>query len=152
MHRGLVIVVLALAAGTASGIAKPNFTGAWKLAPEKSDFGAMPAPEKFESKIAHSDPDLKVATIQIGQQGETTTDWTFNTEGKETENSFLGNPAKSTATWEGDTLVLVTKMNFGGIEIVQRMTLSEEGKTLTSRTTFKTPQGDMNLSFVFAKQ
>lgn len=149
----LLAIAAAVALAAVPAFAKPNFSGNWKLVAEKSDFGPMPPPEKYESKITHTDPEMKVATTQVGQQGEVSTEWTYNTEGKETTNSFMGNSGKSTATWEGDTLVIQTKLEIQGNQITlsSRWSMADE-KTLNIVQKINTPQGDLEMKVVLAKQ
>jgi hypothetical protein len=47
------LAVLALAALPA--LAKPNFSGDWKLNASKSTFGQMPAPDSMTYKITHTE-------------------------------------------------------------------------------------------------
>ena len=60
--------MMLLAAGLA--IAKPNFTGDWKLDADKSNFGPMPPPTSMSLDIDHTDPNLKIVTKQSGAQGD----------------------------------------------------------------------------------
>lgn len=145
-------LLVALAASPAQ--AKPDFTGDWKLVADKSDFGPMPAPEKLEQKVKHTDPELKVTTTQVSQQGEMTAELTYSTDGKETVNKFRDNPMKTTAKWDGDTLTMSSKIDFQGNEITLNDTwvLTEEGKTLTVSRKIATPQGEFETKIVMAKQ
>ena len=134
--------------------AKPNFSGDWKLNSAKSDFGPLPAPTTRTDKITHSDPTLKVSISASGQQGEMNYEMEYNTEGKETTNDLRGNPAKTTGKWDGDALLLDTKASFGGndLELMDKWTLSEDGKTLTINRHIKAPQGELEQTIVLEKQ
>jgi hypothetical protein len=61
--------------------------------------------------------------------------------------------SKSILTWEGDTLVITTKMDFQGSEVTMtnKWTLSEDGKTLTVNGHFSGPQGEGDNKIVFEK-
>src|SRR5271157_4927580 len=63
-----VLAILALAALPA--LAKPNFSGDWKLNLSKSSFGQMPAPSGMTNKITHEDPKLTSHVKQSGEMGE----------------------------------------------------------------------------------
>src|SRR5215475_5892297 len=128
----LIAVTIAILVVANPALAKPNFSGSWKMVVDKSDFGPMPPPEKYESVVDHSDPDMKVKTAQSGAQGDFELEFKYSTE-KETTNELRGNASKSTAKWDGDALVIETKLDFQGNEIkfTERWTLSEEGKTVT---------------------
>jgi len=134
-------------------MAKTDFSGTWKIVLDKSDFGPMPPPEKVEQVVEHKDSDLKVNVTQVGQQGELKMELNYSTE-KETTNTFRNTPMKSTAKWDGDKLVVVSKLEFQGNEVVIEDTwsLGDEGKTLTLDRKLNTPQGDIEMKHVFSKQ
>ncbi|MBL8176505.1 MAG: hypothetical protein JNK48_17650 [Bryobacterales bacterium] len=134
-------------------MAKTDFSGTWKIVLDKSDFGPMPAPEKVEQVVEQKDSDIKVNLTQVGQQGEIKFELNYSTE-KETTNTFRNAPMKSTAKWDGDKLVVVSKIEFQGNEIVIQDTwsLADEGKTLTMDRKLNTPQGDIEMKQVFSKQ
>jgi len=153
-RRFLVIfAVLTLAALPA--LAKPNFSGDWKLNTSKSTFGQMPAPDSMTNKITHDDPKLSTATKQSGQMGEFEMQATYTTDGKEcTNQGFGGSTNKSTLKWDGDTLMIETKGKFGDNEftMTQKWTLSADGKALTVIQTFKSAMGEGEQKLVFDKQ
>jgi len=138
--------------------AKPNFSGDWKLNVGKSDFGPAPAPDKSTRKIEHNDPSIKWTQVQSGAQGETKSEISYTTDGKETINKSPRGDSKGSAKWEGDTLIIDSKRELQlqgqAIEITQHevWTLSADGKTLTVNNKLGTPQGDFELKSVFEKQ
>lgn len=148
-------LALALAAlvSAAPLAAKSNFSGTWTMVAAKSDFGAMPAPTKYEQKIEHSDPNLKITISQAGQGGDATNDFNYHTGGKQTSNDTRGGVMKSKAKWEGDTLVISSTLNIQGNEVpvVERYTLGADGMlTMTRKMT--TPNGDIETRVVMSKQ
>lgn len=158
MNRKAFLLALAacfgLMIGAGQAQAKPNFSGEWKLNAEKSDFGPMPAPDKMSMKIDHKDPALNVSTSQSGPNGDMTMDAKYNTDGSETTNSFGPMEAKSTCKWDGDALVVNTKLNAQGADITinGKWTLSADGKTLTQNAHVATPQGEIDIKYVLDKQ
>ena len=134
--------------------AKPNFSGDWKLNVDKSEFGPMPPPTSMTMKIDHDDPNMKVATAVSGPQGDMSVDAKYTTDGKESINSMGPMEAKSTMNWDGDDLAVTTKLDAGGTEIAikGKWTLSTDGKTLTQATHLTSPQGEVDLKYVFEKQ
>jgi hypothetical protein len=148
----MAVVVLTLCLGLAQ--AKANFTGDWKANAAKSDFGPMPPPEKFDQKITHNDPELKVATTIAGEFGEFTLDFTYKTDGKECVNTSPMGETKSVLTWDGDTLVIESKMSGdnGEMTMSDRWTLSEDGKTLTMKRHFSGGMGEGDQTMVMEKQ
>ena len=148
-----ILAVLALAALPA--FAKPDFTGNWKLNASKSSFGEMPAPESMTMRITHADPKLTTATKQSSQMGDFDQAATYTTDGKEcTNEGFQGSTTKSTVKWDGDSLVVSTKGQFGDNEftMTQNWTLSADGKTLTVVQAFKSAMGEGEQKIVLDKQ
>ena len=132
---------------------RPDFSGEWKLNVDKSDFGPMPPPTSQVQKIDHKDPVIKINTAQSGAEGDVVVDAAYTTDGKESKNNIRGAEAKSIAKWEGDALLIDTKLDFQGMEITLKMSmkLSDDGKAINSKTKIMTPQGDFDLASVFEK-
>lgn len=148
----VVGTILLLCAVTAT--AKPNFSGDWKMNPSKSDFGEMPPPSSIVQKITHNEPDLKVISTWVGEQGEFTNNLTYTTDGKECPNKTRMGESKSTLKWEGDILVIDSKSEFQGnaVTITSKWALSEDGKTLTVSSHFSSSMGEGDAKVVYEKQ
>jgi hypothetical protein len=148
----MILAVLALAALPV--LAKPNFSGDWKLDLSKSSFGQMPAPGSMTNKITHEDPKLASNTRQSGEQGDFEFESTYTTDGKECSNDMLGNPVKSILKWDGDTLLIDAKGKFGDNDFTMqdKWTLSSDGQTLTIVRVFKSSMGEGEQKLVFEKQ
>lgn len=153
MSRWLVITLVALSVGTLLAQSKPNFSGEWKMVPAKSDYGMMPAPTTAVQKITHNDPELKVVNTQTGDQGTFTTESTYTTDGKECVNKGRMGDIKSTLKWDGNALVIDSKLDFQGTEvaITNRWTLSEDGKTLSMNMHFASGMGEGDAKIVYEK-
>jgi hypothetical protein len=151
MKAACLIAALALTAAAAD---KPNFSGEWKLNLAKSTFGPVPAPTSFTRKVAHSEPSLTIADDQKGGTGDQSDTRTYTTDGKEIDYQANGANVKGTATWDGDTLVIRTNADAGGvtISIIEKMTLSGGNKTLTDGVHIVTPQGEIDVTYIFDKQ
>jgi hypothetical protein len=148
-------IFTALALAALPAVAKPDFTGEWKLNTSKSTFGQMPAPDSMTYKIAHADPKLSTTTKQSGQMGEFEMQATYTTDGKESTNEgFGGSTMKSVVKWDGDALLIETKGQFGDNEftMTQKWTLAADGKTLTVAQTFKSAMGEGEQKLIFEKQ
>ena len=148
-----IFAILAFAALPA--LARPNFTGDWKLNASKSDFGPMPAPDSMTNKIDHADPKITNVSKQSGQMGEVEVKTVCTTDGTEcTNEGFQGSTTKSVMKWDGDALVVETKGKFGDIDYTakQKWTLSEDGKVLTIAQSISTSMGDFTQTLVFEKQ
>ncbi len=133
---------------------KPNLSGVWKLIPAKSDFGVMPGPDSRTDTIDHTDPQIKLSRKENGPNGAL--DYTLNmsTDGKEVNNDLGQAQARITGAWEGPALVLNTKLKMGDqdIGIRQVLTMSDDGKTLTSKAHLTSAMGEMDTTEVYEKQ
>jgi len=133
----------------------PNLSGTWKLNNAKSDFGQMPPPDSRIETIEDNEPAVKIDTaLTGGQMGEMKFTTNVTTDGKESTSTIMGNEAKSTAHWEGNSLVVTTAMQFqdNSIQIKNTYALSPDGKTLNLTTEFGGPNGAMQQKMVFDKQ
>lgn len=113
----------------------------------------MPPPTKLERRVSHQEPTFAVSTVQVGARGERTTDVKCTTDNKECDIQVMGNPAKMTAKWDGGALVVTTKASIQGTDILQveKWSLSEDGKTLTTESSLTLPQGENKSKLVFKK-
>jgi hypothetical protein len=138
---------------TASG-AKPNFTGVWKLNVAKSDFGPLPGPESETDTIDHQDPNLKLAVIRAGAQGKQQYELNLTLNGTEQTNKLGDQEVKTTAQWEGATLVVVTKLTIQDNEVVFKSayTIAPDGKTVNDAVHLSSAMGEADQKLVFEKQ
>ena len=149
------ILALAVLWGAINQVsAKPNFTGEWKMNSAKSNFAPLPAPDKMVRNISQHDSHLKIKTTQFGQDREIVTELAYTTDGGTCKNVIRGQEFTGTASWDGDTLVIESKREVQGMEIVQResWTLSTDGQTLTIANHVQTPQGAFDITIVLEKQ
>lgn len=148
-----IFAILALAALPA--LAKPNFTGAWKLNISKSNFGDIPGPDSMSYKINHADPKITSVSKLSGQMGDIELNTTCTTDGKECANEgFQGSQTKSVMTWDGDALLIQTKGQFGDVEFTskEKWTLSEDGKAITVVQNISSSMGEFTQTLLFDKQ
>lgn len=149
------ILPLALLLGAINSLcAQPNFSGDWKMNPTKSNFAPLPQPERLARKIVQQGSHLKIKTTQFGQQREIVTDISYTTDGAECKNMVSGQPVTGTARWDGDTLLVESKREMQGMEIVQKenWNLSADRRTLTIGNHIETPQGAFDITIVLDKQ
>jgi len=117
MSKKLLSTLAFLALAALPALAKPNFSGDWKLNISKSTFGEIPAPDSMTYKIDHADPKIITTSKQSGQMGEFEMHSTCTTDGKEcTNEGFQGAPTKSVMKWDGDTLLGEVKGQFGDMD------------------------------------
>jgi len=140
--------------GALSTLARPNFTGHWKLNVSKSDFGQMPAPDSMTQTVTHADPNLTVAIKQSSEGGEIEVESKYTTDGKECVNQVGSAEVRSTLKYEGETLVIVSKGQFGdtAFTMTDKWTVSEDGKVLTIMRHFETGMWEDNQKLVLEKQ
>ncbi|MBK5294611.1 MAG: hypothetical protein JJE04_23385 [Acidobacteriia bacterium] len=153
-QRRLIAMLLAYGLSVLAAVAKPNFSGDWKMDPAKSDFGPMPTPDLLTYKIKHEEPTVEMASQQKGAQGEYEANSKYTTDGKECVNTIRNTEIKSTVTWDGDSIKMVSKLIFQGADLTldDKWTLSEDGKTITVDRQISSPQGDLTMKTVLVKQ
>lgn len=155
----LVGAVLAMAATAWAGVRPvddkvPDLSGTWKADVAKSDFGPFGGPDSQTSVFDHKEPKIKVKTsTKGGPQGDQDIEANYMTDGTESTNHMGEMEVKSTAKWQGKKLVISSKLNVQGMDIVATATyeLAEDGKSMTVSTVINTPQGDFNTKVLFNK-
>ena len=112
----------------------------------------MPAPTTLTQTITHDDPSLKVVTAQTGVFNFNA-DFAYTTDGKECPNQLNDFKVMSVVTWEGDTLVFTSKMDFQGNPMTSndKWTLSPDGRRLIIARHFNGPMGEGDAMFVMDK-
>lgn len=152
MNMPRLTVALGLLSLVAVAADKPDFTGTWTLNLSKSDFGGRPAPIRSELKVVHKDPRMNVSRLLVTDMGAMTAETVYSTDGKETTNKLPnGSVMKSTAKWEGATLLIETPLSINekALTIKWRWTLSGDQRRLTTVRTL--PMGDGVQTEVFEK-
>lgn len=162
MKKTLMILSVLTACGcllfdsTVSAQSKPNFSGNWKLNVEKSDHRDGAPVELFLQKIEHQEPNIHITFLV---KGTVTGEFSFTTDGKETANKAAANEeiesGIDTGAWDGNTLVRTLKAKLKtGLSLTERdrMSLSDDGKTLILLRHYSTPLSEGEIKFVFDKQ
>ncbi len=140
---------------TALAFAEPNFTGTWKLDPDRSKFGDLPLPNKLVSKIEHKGSVLRVSTEQAGGMAPGKAEYRYDTSGKASVNKIRSNELRSVLRWDGETLHFSHDLEFQGTEKVEmrdEWRVSADGSELTQVRRVKTPGGEMETVTVLVKQ
>lgn len=154
--QNLRLTASAKTTGAAAPSPAPNLTGSWVLNLTKSDFGQIPPPTSQTDTIEHNEPSLKITVDQKGgAMGDATYTATLSTDGKETTSTGMGGAeVKSTAHWDGDSLVVVSKTSFQGSDFTIKDTysLSTDGKVLTQITHVESGMGNFDAKDIFDKQ
>ena len=148
----LLLALFALSALAAD--TKPDFSGVWKLAVARSDFGNAPAPQSMLTQIDHKEPEILVRSKITGPQGAYNSEYRYVTDGRENTNTIRGNEIKSRATWDGSTLKVTARAAGQGgvqVEFVDQWALSADRKTLTMIREISAPQGRVQQRYVYEK-
>lgn len=136
---------------SATAQARPNFSGSWKMNAALSDFGPVPAPVSMDRKITHAEPALTIVEGQDAGAGVQMVTRVYTTDGKKSTFVSQGAELTGTAVWEKNELVVTSEVP-SILKYVDRMSLSGDGRTLTSAVKLVTPDGDLDLKVVFQKQ
>ena len=145
-------LLVAALAGTAAAAEKPNFSGEWKMNAAKTNFGPLPPPTSIVRKVTHAEPSLVIVEEQQGDLGTQNTNRKYTTDGKETSFEANGAEVKGSAVWDGGVIVVTSSVDAVGLKFIDRMTLSDDGRTLTSVVHVASPQGELDITIVFDKQ
>jgi hypothetical protein len=142
----------AAAADKAKASDKPSFSGQWKMNSAASNFGQLPPPDSFVRKIEQADPALSIIEDQSAGGQQSTTARKLTTDGKPETLQLNGYPAVCSAVWDGRDIIATTNMESAGLKFTDRMSLSADGKTLTSKVQIATAQGNSDITIVFERQ
>jgi hypothetical protein len=149
------LLIIAALASMALAAGKPDFSGDWKINATKSNFGPIPAPATYTRKVTHAEPAITIEDTQTGTAlGDQHDKRTYTTDGTEIVYQANGADVKSGATWDGDALQINSKASILGTDLVikDKITLGDDGKTMTDAVHIATPQGDIDILLVFDKQ
>jgi len=147
-------LLLALAAAAQSKPAA-NFSGYWKLNPEKSDFGGAPPPDSAGYVIRHIGPKLAFDYTL----GSRTTRVEITTDGQERMTDTNDDAEVWTRSfWEGPVLVFEARQKARpahpapGVKWTSRWKLSSDSQTLTIERQITAPQGQLSQILVFDRE
>src|SRR5882672_2494507 len=103
--------------------------------------------------IEHAEPSLQITQDIVGPQGPFTAKFKYTTDGKEVSNVNGPSDLKSTAKWDGDTLVIEsTGKNRGNdVKLIDKWTVSNDGTTLKQARHIIVVQGEFDQTYVFDK-
>jgi hypothetical protein len=133
----------------------PNFSGYWKLDPEKSDFGGAPAPDSAGYVIRHIGAKLAFDYTQESHTSRVE----ITTDGQERMTDSNDEAEVWTrAFWEGSVLVFEARQKARpahpapGIKWTSHWKLSPDGQTLTIERRITAPQGQLSQVLVFNRE
>src|SRR2546423_5747223 len=130
----------------------PNLSGVWKLNLEKSKVTGPP-PTNHLLIIDQQGSKITESTGVFTARGETRSSATYNTDGKASMNAWRGLPMRSTATWDGSTFVIDSKVaGARPATMKEKYTLSPDGNTLTVDMVTTMNGKDVPQTMIFEKQ
>jgi len=147
-----ILAAAVLAVVSTVQTATPNFSGDWKMNLAKSDFGGLPAPSSIVRTITHAEPSMKIVETQRSDIGDQSTTRAYTINGAATTFTSQGAEVRTQAEWTGATLLVTSTVDAAGLTFKDRMSLSADGRTLTSLVHIASPQGEVDLTVVFDKQ
>ena len=103
-------------------------------------------------KIVHAEPSMTIDEVQVSPLGEQTTTRSYKTDGSAMTFTVNGATVNGSAKWVKNVLEVLSNVETIGMSFTDRMTLSPDGKTLTSAVVVTSPQGNMDITAVFEKQ
>lgn len=159
MKRVLMLTVMAAVVlpFAARAQTKPDFSGTWTLDTAKSD----PPPQgrggggAGAGSLTIKQTGAELAITSEGRQGPQTL--TYKLDGSESTNQMMGRggatTVKSTAKWDGSSLVIETTRDFNGTAITTKEVrkLDNGGKEMHVETTAQTPNGEQKRKTVYTK-
>jgi len=133
---------------------KPDFSGTWQLDAQKSDFGPLPVPSRFERVIEQSGAQVHVTTHQATGAGEQAIETHFRTDGEFVENHYKTGVARVSGRWDGGHLEVETRRELQGklLTSLEVWTLSSDHRILTVKNHIDTPNGPLDLVLSLRRQ
>ena len=140
--RAILLIPMGLCLAAAP---RPDLTGEWRLAVNRSDFAKQAAPKSKVVQIDHRDPVLRMTISEAGPQGDGTVTTFYSTDGVERVNEVAGNAMASKSRWDGAILEIRTSGKFGPNEIllIDRYERAAAGLTLKRHFEGRSPKGPM---------
>jgi hypothetical protein len=148
-YKRLIALTMVAIASIAWAAGKPNFSGQWQLNLSKSNYGAMPAPTSMLRTITHAEPSLEVVDDQNGGRRTGVSTRKYMTGGQTTAFEVNGAAVEGSAAWEGNSLIVTTKVESVGLVFNDKMSLSADGKELTSHVQIDSSRGPSQVILVF---
>jgi hypothetical protein len=139
---------------TAAIAAPPDLSGTWRLDIENSRFDRQAPPKSAVDRFEHNEPSLAIHSTRTEAGGPEASFSLRYRIGSEGENEVMGNPMKYKASWDAQTLVIVTTGNFGdnSIRLTDRYTLSADGNTLTLLRRYEGRGGPQEQTLVLRRE
>ncbi len=138
----LPTILLILLAGTLSHSGTqpnttdhPNLAGIWRTNLEKSRYSHHNGPFVTGLKISHQGAQLKESLIRPPEREKPLMEVVYSLDGSQNQTKVGEDELRTSIRWEGQTLVILWRVNHrGAVSVLKReLSLSPDGKTLTMR-------------------
>jgi hypothetical protein len=146
----MLVLPALLSASLVAAQSKPNVSGTWKMNAEKSKF-EKGGPKAITIKFDQKESTLSESLMLTNDRGEQTLNLTYTLDGKESPQQLEGRPIKATAKWEGSFLIIEFK-NDDGFNFLRKISVSDDGKTMTIDVKQSSPNGTANDVVLLEKQ
>ena len=149
-----VFLTIALAQ-TLCSAQKADFSGSWTLNKAKSNFGSLPEqmiPDAATRTITNNEASMKVSGADKSSRGERPLQLTFKLDGSPSVNSQRGADVTTNAAWDGEVVVMKSKIDVGGtaVDMEERYSLSADRQVLFNDTkVMGTPIGDVIIKYAY---
>lgn len=149
-----VLLTIALAQ-TLCFAQKADFSGAWTLNKAKSNFGSLPEqmiPDAATRTITNTEASMNMSGMEKSSRGERSMQLVFKLDGSPSLNSQRGAEVTTNAGWDGDAVVMKSKIDVGGnsLDMEERLSLSADRQTMFNDTkVMGTPIGDVVIKYAF---
>ncbi len=138
----LAAILAAAAFLAAAAPAKPDFSGAWVVNPQKSQLADWAKYDSTTITIEHKEPKLRFHRVSVKAGKTDESSYELTTDGVEKVEKDGGMTVTSRLSWEGEVLVLQNRMVLpDGREATNtvRYTLKDGGKTFVAEEKFRGP-------------
>lgn len=158
MKSALIVLAALLAADSLGAVTAPadpaDFSGLWVLSLERSALAGERPPQSKVQTVEHKGAELVVTIDEIADRGTVHGVSRYTTRGEDCVNDVLGNSMTSSIGWDGAVMIMRTWGRFGNVDIVlvDRWSLSPDGKTLTIAREFRGHGRVVNQALVFDRK
>ena len=134
--------------------APPDFSGTWVLIVDRTDFGGERPPQSKVQIVEHKGTELVVTIHEVDERGPVHGTARYTTDGQKCVNDVFGNPMTSSISWDGAVMIMRTWGKFGDADImlVDRWSISPDGKTLTIARQFRGHARVVDQTLVFDRK
>lgn len=158
----VLFAILSFSLLSGSLFAQSDFSGSWALNESKSTFGDGPRMSATSMTVNQQEGLISVDLVQPSWEGgEMKRSEKYTLDGKESVNEgMMGSSVKTITSWSEDkkelrfAKTIAFDMNGETMEMKlnDAWTLSDDGKTLTVKSSMKSDMGEVNLALVYDKK